>query len=407
AGTSQAAAQVSGLAAQMLAVNPDLTPFELRQVLGETARKKQWKPLSEEIGRGTVQGDNAIKKADTPQRTRERFSVTTYLTLHRQDGKSWADAAVEVIDEAGRRERWAHVWGSFTGGAFKAVDGWTDWQGVVHFTTDKQTTPLVLVGFQVEAVSDGSDFDRPRGFVRTDSCSLEMLSEFATAQGVGTSPGPNLLTLNYRLVADKPATQIDSFTLLNYTWNLATMPTTVAVDAAWFTATYPGAEQLSVASAGTGVGTSPIQVLSAQSFDPSVTLPWTDAPTACTDMLVRTFASGAEEGSAFLPLISDPAGDCTAGHDCTNIDGVLQQMWLAWGAGVGTSPGPTYGGWTGISAESFAQLEAMVKSYAEFAAAGAGSPVEDYGAVLSAAGLSVVPITVINSDGTGVTAMSN
>jgi serine protease len=406
AGTSQAAAQISGIAAQMLATNPTLSPFELRQVLGETARKRHWKLLSESVGRGFVQADNALKKADDPQPPRERFSATTYLTLHRGAGKSWAEAVVEILGDDGEPARWVKVWGTFTGGAFKSVSGWTDHKGQIRFKTDKQNAPLVLVGFEVEAVANGRDFDRPRGFLRTDSCSLEMLSAFATAQGVGTSPGPNLLTLNYRLVASQPSTQVDTLTLLNFTWDLATMPTTVAVDAEWFTTTYPAAADLTVGTTGTGVGTSPIQITSAQSFAPDMPLPWTQPPAPCTDLLVRTFASGAEEGMAFTPLISDPGGNC-ASADCGDVNQVLEEMWAAWGAGVGTSPGPVYSPGTGISAQAFAELEAMVHAYADFQEAGAGSPVDGYGAVLNAAGISVVPMTVINSDGTGVTAMSD
>jgi len=408
AGTSQAAAQVSGLAAVMLAENPDLTPFEIRQIIGETARKKYWKLLADDIGRGFVQADDAVRKADDhhqPRRT--RFFATTYLTIQESGGERWGDAVVEVVDQDGQPARWTKVWGSFTGGVYQEVSGWTNRDGKVHFVSDKLTTSMVLVGFQVEAVANGRDFDRPGGFVRIDSCSLEMLTAFAVAQGVGTSPGPNLLTLNYALVPNRPATQIDTLTLLNFTSDLATMPTTVAVDASWFYATYPEAPQTSVASTGTGVGTSPIRVLSAASFDPSVTLPWTEAPAPCSDLLVHTFVSANATDMTFPPLTADPAGSCDSSNDCNDIDGVLYQLWMAWGAGVGTSPPPTWGQWTGISQQAFLQLEAMTKSYADFASEGAGSPVEGYGTVLSAAGIAVTPITTIDSGGTGVTAMSN
>ena len=401
AGTSQAAAQVSGLAAHMLAANPSLTPFEVRALLGETARLKNWMLLAEDAGRGFVQGDDAIEEAAEDQPGRPRFHVNTYLTLHRKDARYWAEALVEVVDEAGAPVPWAHVWGSFTGGVFQNVSSWADWRGQVRFKSHKQSSPLLLVGFQVEAVAKGLDFDRPRGFLRIDSCSLEMLSEFATAQGVGTSPGPNLLTLNYSLVTTRPATQLDTLTLLNFAWDLATVPTTVAVDRDWFYATYPSAPQTSVASAGTGVGTSPIQVLSAQSFDPSVTLPWTEPPSPCSDLLIRTFAAGSSD-DIFQPLVSDPIGDCDDTGDCGDIDDALSALWTFWGAGVGTSPGPS----EQLAEQEWLQLEAMTKSYAVLLEDGAGSPVEDYGSVLNAAGLSVTPITQINSDGTGVTAMS-
>jgi serine protease len=407
AGTSQAAAQVSGLVAHMLTSNPDLTPFEIRQVLGESARRKNWRLLSTDIGRGFVQADNALKDARKSQQHRDRFYATIYLTLHRKSGRHWADARVEVIDESGKPARWMKVWGTFTGGVFANVHGWTDWNGVVRFKTKKQIAPLRLVGFQVEAVADHNDFDRPLGFLRTDSCSLEMLSQFANSQGVGTSPGPNLLTLNYRLVPNTPSDQLDTFTLLNFTWDLATVPTTVAVDAEWFLQTYPDAADLTVGSHGTGVGTSPIQITSAQSFAPGVTLPWGQPPAPCTDLLVRTFASGTGEGMAFLPLVSDPDGSCDDANNCGDVDDVLAEMWMAWGAGVGTSPGPVYSPSMGITAQSFAELESMVKSYADFQEAGAGSPVDSYGAVLGAAGLSVVPMTPIDDEGTGITAMSD
>jgi len=416
AGTSQAAAMVSSLAAVMLSENPELTPFQVRALLGETA--KHGGDFTE-IGHGFVSGDAAIDMAAKPRATKERprFYANSYLTLRRDAADArYGLAEVEVLDDSGEPAIGVRVYGTFTGGAFESRVEQTDGDGIARFAS-----PLLepgadqLVAFQVDAVvaggeeKNGGGFDRPRGLLRIDSCSLEALSVFASASGIGTSPGQDVInlfdapiTVAYRpLITSED--EVPNLQLLNFSWGLATVPMSVTVEETWFVDTFPNAQELSVLSYGSGIGTSPIQLDLIGSFPEPVVVPETD-PSSCVDLLVRTFASDATAVDGGLsPLLPDPSGNCDVSSSCTAHAEALEAMWTAWATGGGASLSWTAD--TGVDESAYNHLARMVGSYFEFGTAVRSAPVAAYGRVLDAAGLGLTPVASDAADGTGVERM--
>jgi serine protease len=398
AGTSQAAAEASGVAAAMLHDNPALDPFQLRALLGETARPRVHQVLDSRVGRGYLAADRAIAAASGPTATapRSRYFATSYLAV-REFGPLGRRAVVEVevVDEAGQPVRGMTVYGTFTGAVLASRRARTGGQGVAVFVSPKwRAEDGPLVAFQVDAVADRDHFDRPRGFLRIDSCSLAALAEFAVAAGIGTSP----IGLDY---ADRRVHEVDTLRFVNYSWELATVPMVVGVDAAWYQTVEPDAALTRVVSHGSGIGTSPIQ-LDALSFHDSWlgALTVADGGEVCVDLLVRTFAPTADAS----PIIADPNGNCRQGGGCEPLQELLAEMWSAWGAGIGTSP--VWDPGSGISETRFDQLAATVQAYVDFGASGSASPVGDYALVLDAAGMGLTPLADTSpGEGTGIAAM--
>jgi serine protease len=436
AGTSQAAAQVSGIAAVMLAVNPDLTPYDLRSTIAETAVPLSWQLLSEDVGRGRVNAGAAIAVADHPAATRprDRFYATVLLTLHElPSNKRYARAEVEVLDENGEPAPGVVVYGSFTGAAFESAARTTNGHGRTVFKSKKFGTDGRVVAFQVDAIGyyDGwlPMIDRPRGFIRIDSVSLELLAEFANGiapapalpgpsgtaaasgaggdpggSGVGTSPGDSLpgmfeevpITIRYDI--DGLHHAVPSLMLPNFSWSMATVPMAVVVEEDWFLEQFPDAEQRVVTSFGSGVGTSPLWFIGSMSFPTVIDLGYGSDP-APIDLVLATFTTGSGVGTSpgFRAIFSDALA-----IDATVIESALDVHWTYWwdqlaGSGVGTSPGLV----AGISPAVFTQLGNTVEAYVEFGLGELSSPVGAYGAVLEAAGLDLAPVDPV-IDGTGV-----
>src|SRR5690606_30810111 len=92
-------------------------------------------------------------------------------------------ATVEVLDEAGEPVPYVWLWGTFTGAAYGTYPMLTDRDGIARFVSPLFEARGRVVGFQVDAAGARDGFsrhiDRPRGFVRIDSRSLELLAAFA------------------------------------------------------------------------------------------------------------------------------------------------------------------------------------------------------------------------------------
>ncbi len=400
AGTSQAAAQISGVVAVMLRDNPELDPFQIRALLGETAHQRAHQLLDSRVGRGYLEADQAIAVAtdDQADAPRPRYFTTSYLSVRGYgNDQRRAIVEVEVVDAAGYPVSGVSVYGTFTGAISSSRRGKTDKKGQVTFVSSKwHAADRPLVAFQVDAVGGGDSFDRPRGFLRIDSCSLEQLSDFATAAGIGTSP----ITLDYSVRRNG---EVDTLRFLNYSWDLATVPITVGVDRTWYQSVQPDASLSRVVSFGSGIGTSPIQLVADLSFDESW-LGVLELSTGddCVDLLVRTFSPAPDAES---PIIPDPEGNCRSGNSCDELRDLLSEMWDAWGAGIGTSP--IWNPGMRISVEVFDQLAETVQGYVDFGISGGASPVGDYGQVLDAAGMGLIPLVDSDAEsGTGIAAMN-
>jgi len=187
AGTSQAAAEATGVVAAMKGADPTLDAFRARAYLTETAGQLGGF-LSDNSGRGRLRASAALVAAAHPGRTdRTRVFANPIVTLHERGGRRTARALVEVLDDSGRPMRLAFVFGTFTGGAYATQVAFTGFDGVARFESPALTGQVVA--FQVDAVAGidrGLVFDRPQGFIRIDAVSLAMLSDFGA--GIGTSP---------------------------------------------------------------------------------------------------------------------------------------------------------------------------------------------------------------------------
>jgi serine protease len=404
AGTSQASAQVSGIAAVMLSENSDLTPYQLRSLLGETASRDSWGVLSTATGRGHARADRAMKHADTRRATRSRdqyFAAVQIVLREVEGGERIAQATVEISGLDGRPENHVKVYGSFTGNAHDTVVGVTDKDGLVVFESSALDGDAVLAGFQVEAVSSGNNVDHPRGSLRVDSCSLDLLASFVEGSGISTSPGP--ITIKYA-ASVVPADAVPSVVLLNFAWTGAVQPMAVAIDEQWFSTAYPGADVLRITAFGSGISTSPLKIDPLLSFHPTILQQWQPTvPETCLDLVLRTFAA-TPAAQVFSPLIVDPSGNCGTKATCLESTLILADMWAAWGAGISTSPIWVPG--MGISHALFNQLSALVQSYVTFGST-SGYAVGSLNGVLDAAGIGIAPIGGVQTNaGTGSAAMN-
>lgn len=405
AGTSQASAQVSGIAAVMLSENPTITPYQLRSLLGETAVRASWGALSPEAGRGYARADRAMKHADTHKATRKRaqyFAAVEIILREVEGGERIAQATVEISGDDGKPEKHVKVYGSFTGNARGSVVGTTDKNGLVVFESGALDGDAVLAGFQVEAVSKGSKVDHPRGFVRVDSCSLELVASFIEGAGISTSPGP--ITISYA-PSLLPNDAIPSVVLMNFAWTGAVQPMAVAIDEQWFSTAFAGAELLRLVAFGSGISTSPLKIDPLLSFHPAVLQQW--QPTVggtCLDLVLRTYAA-APATDAFAPLIVDPKGNCGNKQACEDTTVVLDEMWDAWGAGISTSPI-----WVpnmGIPQQLFDHLSVVVQDYVSFGAVNDAYAIGSLSGVLDAAGIGIAPLGGVQQNpGTGSAAMN-
>jgi len=391
AGTSQAAAQISGLAAVMLGESDrEASAGDVRALLGETARRGFFEPLGLDLGRGHVRGGLAILLADTPLVTapRPRFSTAVRLALVDDGGVRRARAVVEVIDEDGAPARKVAVHGSFTGGVVESRVAITDRHGRVELTSGPLVDPR-LVAFQVDAVVSRRGFrtvvDRPGGFVRIDSCSLDLISDFGevlAGSGVGSSPGAPISLATPALAPD----ELDSVLLMNFSWAGATPAMAVVADAGWFEASYPDFAETRVVSLGSGLVGSPLAFDAAGSFP--VVLDG-DAGAECVDLVVQTFTgSGVGSSPGVVPVLPDPDGSCAQNTRCAVYRAVIEALW--WAELTGEEP-VLIGNASQATPEEVEHLRAVVAGYASFGADPLAAPVGEYGETLDAAGLGLTP----------------
>ncbi len=440
AGTSQAAAQVTGVAATMMAQNPDLDAHAVRGILVENARALGWRSMSTENGRGALRANRAIDAAeggDVHAGQRERWNANVLVTLHNgSGGKVYARARVEVIEAgSGLPAQRARVYGMFTGAAFGAVSGETSSTGVVDFWSAALVGNRV-VAFQADGISRGSGayqgFDRPRGFLRIESQSLVRLTRFAESlqvldsggneatgfasggvggTGLGTSP-------SYELPTDPRETPVSiafeaplfagtayrpTLVLPSFSWGLATSPMAVAVDEAWFLATFPGAAARRVVSRGTGVGGSPLRFDDASFPVGTPGGPVSDTPSF--PLIVVTFASGTGLGTSPSSTVRGSlfVDRAYSGLDTVYVADVdrLLALEVAAGTGLGTSPSYAGSGPWPFSEVAFGGVGGLVRGYARFADTPAASPAAAYGSALGAAAMPMAPVAP-DADGDGL-----
>ena len=439
AGTSQAAAQVSGIAAGMLAANGSLTARQVRSILGESARPDLGAlALSPDVGRGYLRADLAEAAAARESAdARQHYAVALRLGIATSPSKSVvADATVEVLDASGHPVSNVYVYGSFSGAATGSVVGRTDRKGEVVFFSANLATPHV-VGFEVDAVTDSlflpKTFDRPNGAIRIDSCSLQLLSTWAFAQGIATSPsslsaGTGIATspgqtIDGQGIATSPSDQgsgiatspsaqqqvdgiatspialrvpllageIDFVDLLDYSWSGSTLPMAVAVDTAWFTQTFPTAPI--VTSSGAGIATSPITLNAATSFGTPVAPP-SDA-NGCTPIIVSTFIPG-DIAAGVSPVMPDPA-QCGSVQTCTAQATALSDIWSWAATGQGIATSPSFQSSSMFAPPAYDEAVQSLWAWSQFAMNEPASPVSEYGAVLEAAGIATSPSSQVAS----------
>src|SRR5262249_9219689 len=136
AGTSQAAAQVTGLVAAMKAERPDMTAVEARAFLTDTARERHDLFLTEDAGRGGVNAPATLRAAQNrPHVHRLRYFADPIVTLHDFGTHTRALAEVEILDKRGDPSRFTFVFGTFTGGAFATQVGFTGFDGIARFVS--------------------------------------------------------------------------------------------------------------------------------------------------------------------------------------------------------------------------------------------------------------------------------
>ncbi|HUS66429.1 MAG TPA: S8 family serine peptidase [Kofleriaceae bacterium] len=388
AGTSQAAAQVSGLAAIMRAEHPDLTARDIRMTLGETAEETPAEGISSEVGRGLVSAKAALAKAGSrlASRDRPRFSASVRLALVQATAGTRARAVVEVVDGDGAAAPDVEVYGSFSGGVTSSHHARTNANGRVTFNSATLADPRV-VAFQVEAVvvdtSPRTVVERPGGFLRIDSCSLDLLAQFAEGSGLSSSPGSPISLTMPSLNAD----DVSSVLLVNFAWTGATAAMAVVADQTWFEATYPTAPDVRVVSLGGNLLGDPIR------FDALASFPEPIEPRdtgECVDLVVQTFGSGLSSSPGAVPVLPDPDGSCTLSADCAIYRTVFEALWSQLAPDVGGVT-PAWTEATGMDQATYDTMAAMMSGYVEFGQEPISSPVIEYADTLEAAGIGASP----------------
>ncbi|MBI4508957.1 MAG: S8 family serine peptidase [Deltaproteobacteria bacterium] len=457
AGTSQAAAQVSGVAALLLAENADLEPRVVRALITETAYRRGYSILSSDKGRGDVRARRALSSARSAKASKLRpgFAANVTVTLHDTERGTTARAHVEILDENRKPVPRAAVYGLFTGAAFQSVTGTTDARGLVELESE----PLAgqpIVAFQVDAVTRGTGnsaaFDRPRGFTRIDSLSLELLAMFGggigtspsgigtspsgigtspsgigtspsgigtSPSGIGTSPSgigtsPSLegpLSCCYAdsslppiTIAFDPALFAGSgyrptLLLANFSWGMATSPMAVAVDESWFLSQFPRAAERRVVSRGRGYGGSALQ-FDASSFPEALSL--LDQASLRIPLIVYTFTTGI--GTSPSGIGTSPSGigtspslprvDLTYSGLSVELASEYERLldaWLLSASGIGTSPSYDPGLYA-FDLMTWYHLWYVAWSYYLFGASDFAMPAAAYGEALSAAAMPTWPV---------------
>ena len=464
AGTSQAAAQVSGLAAAMLGANPSLTPRQVQAVLGEQARPELGLlTLSPLVGRGYLMADAALAGAAAEgDDTRPRYAAAIRLAIakvpadddHGHHGHGHDDddgdgdgattrvgrAQVQVLDDAGAPVAGVWVYGTFSGGVSALARGRTDGDGNVTFTSPPLDVDQNVVGFQVDAIADrlvaARVFARPRGAIYIDSCSLELLSANASGEGVATSPAVGMgypsepgQTITGEGVATSPGGPgggtdgqgVATSPGGDGTPGIATSPlalhvppaadevdTYALVNYSWTGSTLPMV--VAVDSTWFGGAFPDAQVIQSSgagvATSPIVLNPQTSfaAPVAP--------ATDAPDGCSTMIVRTFVPGEILdglspaipapseCGTDCAAQRAALAEIW-AWAAtGQGVATSPVCGLGCGMAPAAFDEAKWSLWAWSQFAMQAPASPVSQYGAVLEAAGVATSPQGPVTADET-------
>jgi len=406
AGTSQAAAEVSGLAAVLLDDNPQLDPYTLRAILGEGADLpggSNLGPLDPTLGRGYVKFSHSVLNnlwQRVTHHKRSIFFANVAVTLHNGATGLRARATVEVVDQERRPAQRVRVSGSFVGGGIAPVAADTNNSGIVIFEVALPATTHITA-FQVDAVSTrhgsryGETVDRPRGFVRIGGGSLDLLSQFGRAllaSGAGVGPSP--LIVSYSPAGINDPTYRPTLNLLNWSWSLATVPIAVAADEVWYTQLFPDSTLRRAISHTFGVGPSPLRFTSA-SFPIALSTTLDDRMT----FFLATYVSGDDAnplhdiqqllGVGPSPLIPDIFN----GGSSDRNESIVRVTSAFWASAMGVGPSPLFDPnlFKGLTVAEFQQIGAVTRSYAPFGLSEIARPVMELPEVLMAAGVTLTP----------------
>ncbi|MFH0902700.1 MAG: hypothetical protein V2A73_18875, partial [Pseudomonadota bacterium] len=278
----------------------------------------------------------------------------------------------------------------------------------------------------VAGAHKGVIFDRPRGFFRMDSRSLEMLSVFGSGWvtspgGWVTSPGgwetsPTAATgqggeseegsEEDEPIVEEPLLSIafdpalyagtgyrPTLLLPNFSWGLATLAMAVAVDEAWFLEVVPRAAERRIVSHGRGFGDSPF-LFDDASF-PRI-FEFLDESSLRIPLVVETFSSSwSTRPTIVVDLFSDGVDDSQAS--------AYQELIAAWYATVaGQSTAPLHESYP-FDQSTFDHITLVTIDYLIFSSLGLSAPVAAYPGILTVAGMPAAPLPPeSDGDGTGV-----
>lgn len=163
AGTSQAAAEVSGILAWLVAAGA--TPTQARDALLETATDLGDPGYDPLYGQGLVSLYNAVNSyiAQSPQATPKYFA-NILPVVYKASGKEWSVAKVRVVNQAGTPRANAKVYGQWSGSASSKVTGTTDASGYVTFSSPQVTDDAdgAIFALEINTIVDPSSGRRVR-----------------------------------------------------------------------------------------------------------------------------------------------------------------------------------------------------------------------------------------------------
>jgi hypothetical protein len=175
----------------------------------------------------------------------------------------------------------------------------------------------------------------------------------------------------------------------------------VAVDEAWFLATFPDASAGRVVSFGKGIGGSAFLFTRDESFPTPPTLESLGERIA---LIVLTFTSGIDTSPTSIGSVGMSSlwvDRAHAGLDAITADAYQTVIngWYASVAGIDTSP--TFTGGLPMGEPMFAFISQMVNGYLTFAPLRVAAPVARYMDTLDAASMPMAPVSPV-PDGAGI-----
>jgi hypothetical protein len=370
AGTSHAAAHVSSLAARMLANCPTLTADQLRAWLAEDA-VRDGDLFDPTRGFGFLRGGEALSNSfnSSSVPSVKDFYAGVMVTLHDAPGGGIeAHARVEVLKWNFHKAPIVTVVGSWIGAATGTVTGETDSSGLISFTSSPLVAGGCAAGFQVEAIIQGAARAiHPRGFTNIELDSLNLLQANATL--IGDTPAivvfPTLFLPGIR----------STITLANYGPDLATPPTSVAVDEGCYASNFPMDAANALMASGQLVGDTPAI------FDPATAFPFPVTAPAITFPNVAVRALTFHPGLGTNPLKVDlDAAYGPSGAMRASVQIALDRWFDYWVAGGSI---PTKPGGNRLTDAQWAEAGNLVGGYLTFLAGDQDESVDNLADVVS------------------------